>query len=473
MDTQLFDFGMIGLGTMGNNLVYNMCDNGYAVAGYDKDPSRVDDLERGKGNNKLSGFYDIKDFINALKKPRVILLLVPAGRIVDLVIDELKPLISEKDLVVDCGNSHFTDTDRRIDELAKVNIHFMGIGISGGETGARYGPSIMPGGNKGAYDSIADMLKSVSAKVGEEPCVTFIGNGSAGHYVKMIHNGIEYALMQVITESYQLLKELGGLNNEELHDIYATWNEGILQSYLIEITAAIFEEKDEDNTSEYLIDMILDSAHQKGTGKWMSQNSMDLQIPVPSIDASVSARDLSALKNERSAASKKLKGPTVSIQADKVLFIDQLENAIWFSMITTFAQGMALLQNASATYHYDIKPDEVLKIWRGGCIIRAEILNTLITAFQKNPDLANLIVDDEISGKLMEAQESIRSVAMTAIENGIPVPGFMSSIAYFDGYRTELLPSNLLQAQRDFFGAHTYERIDKEGIFHTQWSRQS
>lgn len=473
MDTQLFDFGMIGLGTMGNNLVYNMCDNGYAVAGYDKDPSRVDDLERGKGNYKLSGFNYIKDFISALKKPRVILLLVPAGRIVDSVIDDLKPLISEKDLIVDCGNSHFTDTDRRIAELLKVNIHFMGVGISGGETGARYGPSIMPGGSKEGYERIADMLKAVSAKVGEEPCVTYIGNGSAGHYVKMIHNGIEYALMQVIAESYQLLKELDGFNNEELHDVYTTWNEGILHSYLIEITAAIFEQKDEDNSAKYLIDMILDSAHQKGTGKWMSQNSMDLQMPVPSIDASVSARDLSALKNERTAASQKLKGPAIAMQADKIFFIDQMEKAIWFSMLTTFAQGMALLQNASTTYQYDIKPDEVLKIWRRGCIIRADILNDLISAFQKNASLANLMVDAEISGKLMEAQESMRSVVKTAIENGIPVPGLMASISYYDGYRTELLPSNLVQAQRDFFGAHTYERTDREGTFHTQWGKQS
>lgn len=473
METQLFDFGMIGLGTMGNNLVYNMCDNDYAVAGYDKDPSRVDDLEKGKGNYKLKGFNDIKDFTHSLKQPRVILLLVPAGGIVDSVIDDLKPLLSEKDLIVDCGNSHFIDTDRRIVELSKVNIHFMGIGISGGETGARFGPSIMPGGNKEVYESIANMLKAVSAKVGEEPCVTYIGNGSAGHYVKMIHNGIEYSLMQVIAESYQLLKDLAGLNNKELHDVYATWNEGMLQSYLIEITAAIFEKKDEDDPSKYLIDLILDSAHQKGTGKWMSQNSMDLQMPVPSIDASVSARDLSALKNERMVASQKLKGPLVALQADKIDFIDQMEKAIWFAMITTFAQGIALLLNASTTYQYNIKPDEVLKIWRGGCIIRADILNDLIAAYHRNIDLDNLMIDNEISEKLMEAQESVRSVVKAAIENGIPIPGLMSSISYYDGYRAARLPSNLLQAQRDFFGAHTYQRIDKEGIYHTKWDQHN
>jgi 6-phosphogluconate dehydrogenase len=473
METQLFDFGMIGLGTMGNNLVYNMCDNDYAVAGYDKDPSRVDDLEKGKGNYKLKGFNDIKDFTHSLKQPRVILLLVPAGGIVDSVIDDLKPLLSEKDLIVDCGNSHFIDTDRRIVELSKVNIHFMGIGISGGETGARFGPSIMPGGNKEAYERIADMLKAVSAKVGEEPCVTYIGNGSSGHYVKMIHNGIEYSLMQVIAESYQLLKDLAGFNNKELHDVYATWNEGMLQSYLIEITAAIFEKKDEDDPSKYLIDLILDSAHQKGTGKWMSQNSMDLQMPVPSIDASVSARDLSALKNERMAASQKLKGPMVALQADKIYFIDQIEKAIWFSMITTFAQGIALLLNASTTYQYNIKPDEVLKIWRGGCIIRADILNDLVAAYHRNTDLDNLMIDNEISEKLMEAQESVRSVVKAAIENGIPVPGLMSSISYYDGYRAARLPSNLLQAQRDFFGAHTYQRTDKEGIYHTKWDQHN
>jgi len=473
MENQLFDYGMIGLGTMGNNLVYNMCDNGFSVAGYDKDQGRIDDLIRGKGNYNLTGIKNIKDFVNALKSPRTIILLVPAGLIVDSVIEELRPLVSKGDLIVDCGNSHFTDTDRRIASLSKENINFMGVGISGGETGARSGPSIMPGGNKEDYEKIAGMLKAVSAKVDGEPCVTYIGKGSAGHYVKMVHNGIEYALMEVISESYQLLKELTGASNKELHDIYTKWNSGRLESYLIEITAAIFNQKDEENSSVYLIDNILDSAYQKGTGKWMSQNAMDLQIPVPSIHAAVSARDLSTLKNEREASSKVLKGPAISFKADKSNFIDQLEKAVYFSMITTFAQGMSLLQKASDVFYYEIKPNDVFEIWRGGCIIRANILNEFITAYKKNPVLAGLMVADEIAAKLMEHQESIRSIVKTAIENGTPVPGLMSAISYYDGYRTQRLPSNLIQAQRDFFGAHTYQRIDRDGVFHTRWEQIS
>ncbi|MGE5316390.1 MAG: NADP-dependent phosphogluconate dehydrogenase [Chloroflexota bacterium] len=472
MENQLFDFGMIGLGTMGRNLVFNMCHHGYSVAGYDKDQSKVTDLQNEKGTYNLSGINDLSQFVQSLKMPRVILMLVPAGPIVDSVIDELRPLISENDLIIDCGNSHFTDTDRRITALSKEHIHFMGIGISGGETGARFGPSIMPGGNKESYERIAAMLSAVAAKVDGDPCVTFIGNGSAGHYVKMVHNGIEYALMQAIAESYQLLKEIAGLGNKELHDVYQKWNKGVLQSYLIEITAAIFSQKDDAGEAGYLIDKILDSAHQKGTGKWMSQNSMDIQVPVPTIDAAVAARDLSALKDERKTISEKLKGPAKEPSATKSEFIDQVEKAICFSMITTFAQGISLLQRASAVYEYNVNPAEVLKIWRGGCIIRAAVLNDLIVAFKNNTGLTNLMLDNQIAYKLMELQKSIRNILTTAIANGIPVPALMASMAYFDGFRTERLPSNLIQAQRDFFGAHTYERTDLNGTFHTQWDQE-
>lgn len=471
MEKQLFDYGMIGLGTMGRNLVYNMCDHGYAVAGFDKDLSKVETFEKEKGSYKIFGANNLKEFLDALKKPRVILLLVPSGPIVDSVIGELKPFISEKDLLMDCGNSHFTDTDRRIAQLEKDNIHFMGVGISGGESGARYGPSIMPGGAKEAYERVAEMLEAVSAKVNNEPCVTYIGQGSAGHYVKMVHNGIEYALMQLIAESYQMLKELAGLNNDELHDVFSKWNEGPLQSYLIEITAAIFAQKD-DLTSNYLIDMILDKAHQKGTGMWMSQNAMDLQVPVSAIDAAVSARDLSAYKDERTAASLKLKGPATALVKDTNSFVKSLEQALYFSMITAYAQGISLLLQASKAYEYELKPDEVVKIWRGGCIIRASVLENIMSAFQRDPALVNLMVDKEISEKLAVAQTAAREVVKIATGSGIPIPCLMTSLAYFDGYRTGWLPSNLLQGQRDFFGAHTYQRIDRKGDFHTQWNQK-
>lgn len=471
MEKQLFDYGMIGLGTMGRNLVYNMCDHGYAVAGFDKDLSKVETFEKEKGSYKIFGANNLKEFLDALKKPRVILLLVPSGPIVDSVIGELKPFISEKDLLMDCGNSHFTDTDRRIAQLEKDNIHFMGVGISGGESGARYGPSIMPGGAKEAYERVAEMLEAVSAKVNNEPCVTYIGQGSAGHYVKMVHNGIEYALMQLIAESYQMLKELAGLNNDELHDVFSKWNEGPLQSYLIEITAAIFAQKD-DLTSNYLIDMILDKAHQKGTGMWMSQNAMDLQVPVSAIDAAVSARDLSAYKDERMAASLKLKGPATALVKDTNSFVKSLEQALYFSMITAYAQGISLLLQASKAYEYELKPDEVVKIWRGGCIIRASVLENIMSAFQRDPALLNLMVDKEISEKLAVAQTAAREVVKIATGNGIPIPCLMTSLAYFDGYRAGWLPSNLLQGQRDFFGAHTYQRIDRKGDFHTQWNQK-
>jgi 6-phosphogluconate dehydrogenase len=471
MEVKRFDYGMIGLGTMGRNLVYNMCDHGFTVAGFDKDLSKLDALEKEKGSYEIFGAHKMTEFIDALKKPRVILLLVPAGSIVDNVIDELKLLISGNDLVMDCGNSHFSDTDRRIGYLAKNNIHFMGVGISGGEAGARYGPSIMPGGAKEAYNQVAVLLEAVSAKVNNDPCVTYIGPGSAGHYVKMVHNGIEYAMMQLIAETYQLLKEVAGLSNDELHGVFLKWNEGPLQSYLITITAEIFAQKD-DLTQNYLLDMILDSAHQKGTGKWMSQNAMDLQIPVPAIDAAVSARDLSAFKKERETASQKIKGPLAGLIKNKNEFIKWLEQALYCSMITTYSQGISLLHCASEEYKYELKLDEVVKIWRGGCIIRASVLEIIRSAFQKEPGLSNLMVNGVISEKLMTSQKGIRKVIRIAAENGIPVPVLMASVAYYDGYRKGWLPSNLVQAQRDLFGAHTYQRTDREGDFHTQWNQK-
>jgi 6-phosphogluconate dehydrogenase len=470
MEEQHYDYGMIGLGTMGRNLVYNMCDHGYSVAGFDKDISKVDTLEKEKGNYKIHGSRTTQEFIASLKQPRVILLLVPAGQIVDSVVEELKPLLSKDDLIMDCGNSHFTDTNRRLETLAKENIHFMGVGVSGGESGARYGPSIMPGGSKEAYQRIATMLEAVSAKAKGEPCVTFLGTGSAGHYVKMVHNGIEYALMQLISEAYHLMKVGVGMNNDELHTIFSKWDEGILQSFLISITADIFAQQD-DLTTNRLIDVILDSAKQNGTGAWTSQDSMSQLIPIPVIDTAVSVRDLSALKEERQIAHQKLQGPNTKFTGDKKEFVDTLENALYFSMITTYAQGMALLHQASITYKYELKLHDIASIWRGGCIIRAALLDDIRSAFIAQPTLSNIILNDVFAKKLNVVQKDARQIIKTGIELGIPMPAFMSSLFYYDCYRSGWLPANLIQAQRDYFGAHTYERTDRKGIFHTHWNQ--
>ena len=467
--TAEYDFGMIGLGTMGRNLLYNMNDHGFSVSGFDKDTKQVDTLIKESVGKKIYGTSVLKDFIDSLKQPRAIVMLVPAGKIVDSVIEEVKPFLSKDDLLIDLGNAHFTDTDRRNEQLRKENIHFMGAGVSGGESGARFGPSIMPGGAKEAYDRVADMLKAVSAKVNGEPCVTYIGPGSAGHYVKMVHNGIEYAIMQLIAEAYHLLKEIGGLNNDELHETFAKWNKGILQSFLIEITADIFAQQD-DLTKKRLVDMILDAAQQKGTGAWTSEDAMEQQVPIPAIDIAVSMRDLSSYKKEREAAEKILKGINIENKENKDVLIAELEQALYFSMITTYAQGLSLLSIASEKYKYGLKLEEIAAIWRGGCIIRAALLESIRAAYAKEPSLSTILLDESIAQKLDQSQSGVRKTIQQGIENGIPLPVMSVSLAYYDSYRRGWLPSNLLQAQRDYFGAHTYQRIDREGIFHTRWN---
>ena len=470
MTEQKYDYGMIGLGTMGRNLVFNMGDHGYSVAGFDKDTSQVELLKKETGKQRVFATSNLEEFLGALKLPRVIIMLVPAGKIVDDVINELKPFLSENDLLMDCGNSHFTDTDRRNEELEKSTIHFMGIGVSGGESGARFGPSIMPGGPENVYERVAPMLEAISAKVNNQPCVTWLGPGSAGHYVKMVHNGIEYGLMQLIAESYHLLKSVGGLSNDELHATYKKWNDGILHSFLIEITADIFAQKDE-LTKNDLVDMILDSAHQKGTGGWTSADAMNLQVPIPVIDMAVSIRDLSAYKKQRLEAQIKLKGPENKFAGNKKELIDSLEQALYFSMITTYAQGMSLLQVASEKYKYNLKPQNIASIWRGGCIIRASLLEDIYSAFSKQPALSSLLLDDVFAEKLIDYQNSIRKTIQIGVESGIPLPAMMTSLSYYDSYRSGWLPANLIQAQRDYFGAHTYERNDRTGIFHTHWNQ--
>jgi 6-phosphogluconate dehydrogenase len=471
MGKRLYDYGMIGLGTMGRNLVYNMCDHGFTVAGFDKDVSKVETLEQEKRNYELCGTHSIKEFIAVLKKPRVILLLVPAGPIVDSVINKLKPLMSKDDLVIDCGNSHYTDTNLRIKKLEKEKIHFMGVGISGGEYGARNGPSIMPGGSKKAYERVAPLLQAISAKANGEPCVAYLGPDSAGHYVKMVHNGIEYAFMQLIAESYQLLKQAAGMRNDELHDIFLKWNNGSLKSYLISITADIFKQKD-NLTDNPLVDMILDSAHQKGTGAWTTEDAMALQVPVPVIDVAVSMRNISILKEERLVAQKQLHGPDMKIITNKQELADSLENTLYFSIITVFAQGMALLKSASDVYHYDLKLKDIAAIWREGCIIRASVLDDIMAAVTAQPVLSNLMLSGVFKEKLAGLQDNARKIVQTGINAGIPLPAFMASLSYYDSYRSGWLPDNLLQAQRDYFGAHTYERIDRKGTFHTEWNQK-
>lgn len=471
MENQKYEYGMIGLGTMGQNLVYNMTDHGYTVMGYDKNNSQVEDFNKEAKNDLSHGTTNLEEFLNHLKSPKVILMLVPAGKIVDAVINELKPFLSEDDLLIDCGNSHFTDTNRRIADLKESSIHFMGVGISGGELGARFGPSIMPGGPKEVYERVDNMLADISAKVNNEPCVTWLGNGSAGHYVKMVHNGIEYGLMQLIAEAYHILKVCAGMSNDELHETFSKWNEGKLKSYLIEITAEIFTQKDELSKS-MIIDIIMDSAKQKGTGAWTSEDAMSLQVPIPIIDIAVSMRDLSAFRDDRKSGALVLKSPKTEFNGDKNDLINYMENALYFSMISVYSQGLSLLHIASKQYNYDLKLEDIATIWRGGCIIRAELLEEIRSAFSKKTNLSNLILSDFFSKELVDSQIAIRNIIQTGVTCGVPIPALMGALAYFDSYRSGWLPANLIQAQRDNFGAHTYQRNDREGIFHTIWNQK-
>ena len=455
--------GIVGLGVMGHNLALNMVDHGFSVAGYDQDAGRVQSLQLA-----VKGESDPAKFIGLLQVPRTILMMVPSGPPVDAVILELVPLLEPGDLLIDGGNSYFKDTNARARLLTEKDILFLGLGVSGGAHGARHGPSLMPGGPKSAYDRVSQIFEFIAAKVNGEPCVTYLGPGSAGHYVKMVHNGIEYALMQLISETYDLMKRGLGLNDDELSDVYTRWNQEELNSYLVEIAGTIFRHLDE-KTGNRLIDVILDESKQKGTGKWTSQDAMDLQIPVTVIDTAVGIRHLSNLKSEREAASKVLNGPVTTFQGDRVKFLNQLRNALYAAMIIAYAQGMAQLRAASHAYQYSLDLSEVARIWRGGCIIRAAVLEEIRTAFNVQPNLVNLLVDPYLGQAVVSRQDDLRAVVRTTAELGLPMPGLMSALAYFDSYRSSWLPANLIQAQRDYFGAHTYERTDVKGTFHTQW----
>ncbi len=464
-------FGMIGLGTMGRNLLLNMADHGYAVSGYDKNTSQVTLFEKEGKNKKVKGFTDLADFVQNLQKPRAVMMLVPAGKIVDTVIAELLPLLDQGDLIIDGGNSYFTDTNRRATALEKKGLHFFGMGISGGEEGARRGPSMMPGGDQQAYQHVKPIFESIAAKVDGEPCVTYIGPGASGHFVKMVHNGIEYALMELIAETYGLLKNGLHLKNKTIHDVFKQWNEGRLQSFLLEITRDIFAFENPDS-DHLLLDDIKDEAKSKGTGKWTSQIAMDLHLPVPSIDTAVSMRDLSKYKTLRTQLAKMYpeKASNRSPIENQEEYLVQLEQAFHFSMITIYAQGMHLLYKASEEHQYNLQLDQVAKIWRGGCIIRSKFLEDIFSAFQKNENLTHLFLDKNIQSMIQADLQSTREVVAGAMTNGFLVSVFANTLSYFDAIRTGNLPTNLIQAQRDYFGAHTYELIGKEGVFHTQWS---
>ncbi len=463
-----YDFGLVGLGVMGRNFILNVADNGFTAFGNDLDEEKVAALiQEGGDTSKVNASTNVKTFVNALATPRKIMLLVPAGKVVDIVIENLSIYLDKGDIIIDGGNSFFTDTDRREAFLKGKGINFFGAGVSGGAEGARKGPSIMPGGSKEAYQHVKPIFEAVSAKYKGEPCVAYLGPKSAGNYVKMVHNGIEYGLMQLTSEIYDLLKKAGGLSNVELHQTFAQWNSGRLQSFLVEITSEIFAQKD-DLTDNDLVDMILDKAKQKGTGKWTSQNAMDLGIPVPTIDIAVSMREISALKDERIKADKLYDRPTPKA-VDKADFISKAEQALYFAFIITYAQGMHQLSDASKEYGYALELGEIAKIWRAGCIIRAALLADITEAYQADKELQNLLLSPSFVEKVQSTVDAARELVSYGATNGIPLPGLSNALTYFDAYTSSRLPLNLIQAQRDYFGSHTYERVDREGIFHTEW----
>jgi 6-phosphogluconate dehydrogenase len=472
MQNATSDIGLIGLAVMGQNLVLNMNDHGYKVAVFNRTVSKVDDfLNNEAKGTQVVGAHSIEELAALLKRPRRIMLMVKAGSTVDDMIEQILPHLEPGDIIIDGGNSHFPDSDRRTKTLAAKGILFIGTGVSGGEEGARHGPSIMPGGNPAAWPHVKEIFQSIAAKVSDgTPCCDWVGENGAGHYVKMVHNGIEYGDMQLICEAYQLLKDGLGLSADELHEVFAEWNKGELDSYLIEITRDIFAFKDEDG--QPMVEKILDTAGQKGTGKWTGVSALDLGQPVTLIGEAVFARCLSALKDLRVAASKLFSGPPRKLDTDRKAFIEDVRRALYCSKIISYAQGYMLLMEASKEYKYNLNLGGIALMWRGGCIIRSRFLGEIKAAFDKNPQLSNLLMDDFFRKTITDYQESWRRAVVKAIEAGVPTPAFSTALAFFDGFRSERLPANLLQAQRDYFGAHTYERIDKPRgeFFHTNWT---
>lgn len=465
--------GLIGLGVMGENLALNIERNGFPISIYNRTVEKVDEFvnDRGKGK-KVFGYHDDKSFVESLERPRKIILLVKAGAPVDQTVEKLLPYLEKDDIIIDGGNSHFTDTIRREKDLAAKGIRFIGSGVSGGEEGALWGPSLMPGGDLKAYNEIKPVWEAIAAKSSDGPCVTYLGPNGAGHFVKMVHNGIEYGDMQLIAEIYDVMRRGLGLKANQISDVFEEWNKGILDSFLIEITAKILSVTDPD-TGKFLVDLIVDKAGQKGTGKWTGEIALDLGIAIPTIDAALTGRLLSALKDERVVASKKLSGPAnASIDpAESKKVLAALHDALYASKVCSYAQGMALIRAGSNEYKWNVDLSECARIWEGGCIIRAKLLQTIKQAFKRQGDVNNLLVDPEFSAWIVEHQGNWRYAVTTAVNAGIPVPALSASLAYFDSYRCANLPQNLTQAQRDFFGAHTYERVDRPdaGFIHTDW----
>jgi 6-phosphogluconate dehydrogenase len=470
MNTNQCDIGMIGLGVMGENLVLNMESKGFSVAVFNRTAEVTDKFAAGRAKGKnIQPTHTMEEFVGALKKPRIAMMMVKAGPPVDSVISQLAPLLEKGDVIIDGGNSLFTDTQRREKELAEKGIHFVGMGVSGGEEGALKGPSLMPGGSRESWEIIAPIFRKIAAQVDGEPCCRYMGPDGAGHYVKMVHNGIEYGDIQLICEAYAILKDILGMDAAQLADIFEEWNKGELESYLIEITSLIFRKIDPE-TGQPLVDMILDKAGQKGTGIWTLQAAIKQYVVISTINAAVEARVISSRKEERMAASKILPQPRRrTFKGNRDRFIDSVRDALYASKIISYAQGMELLRSGSATFEWNLNLSDIATIWRGGCIIRAKFLNRIVEAYQRDLALHNLLLDRYFTRIIKRAQPKWRLVVSTAVKFGVAVPAFSASLAYFDSYRSARLPANLLQAQRDFFGAHTYERIDKPGVFHTEW----
>ena len=466
------DIGLIGLAVMGENLVLNMESHGYTVSVYNRTVEKVDKFLNGRGKGKkFIGAHSVEEFIVSLERPRNVMMLVKAGKPVDDFIEMLLPHLEEGDIIIDGGNSHFPDSIRRTRYVESKGMLFIGTGVSGGEEGALLGPSIMPGGSAAAWPHVKEIFQAVSAKVEDgTPCCDWVGDDGAGHFVKMVHNGIEYGDMQLISEAYNLMKNLLGMSADEMHDVFTQWNNGDLDSYLIEITRDILGYRDEDG--EPLVEKILDTAGQKGTGKWTGVEALNLGIPLTLIGESVFARCLSALKEERVEAARVLSGPEPSFNGDRRVFLEDIKSALYASKIVSYAQGYTLMKEAAKEYNWELNYGAIALLWRGGCIIRSVFLGKIKDAFDSNPDLPNLLLDPFFKEKVEAAQEGWRRVVATALINGIPVPAFTTALNYFDGYRSDRLPANMLQAQRDYFGAHTYERIDKPRgeFFHTNWT---
>lgn len=464
-------FGVVGMAVMGKNLALNIESRGYSVALYNRTGSKTTEVIEEHPDKQFQATYTIEEFVDAIEKPRRILLMVKAGVATDATIQEILPHLDKGDILIDGGNTFFQDTIRRNQALADSGINFIGMGVSGGEEGALYGPALMPGGQKEAYDLIAPVLEKIAARAEDgEPCVAYIGPDGAGHYVKMVHNGIEYGDMQLIAESYDLLQNVLGLSVDEMAEVFKEWNDGELNSYLIEITADILTRKDDEGTGKAIVDVILDAAGNKGTGKWTSQSALDLGVPLPLITEAVFARYISAYKAERVAASKVLPAPDkYTFTGDKEAMIEKIREALYFSKLMSYAQGFAQLKTASEDYDWNLPFGEIAKIWRAGCIIRAQFLQKIMDAYENDPEIDNLLLDDYFKEIVAKYQRAVREVVAMSVEAGVPVPAFSAAISYYDSYRAARLPANLIQAQRDYFGAHTYERTDREGIFHYSW----